>query len=107
MPPLILTCADGRRRHPQRLGSVAEVLDASGPDPAAVDAATALKILADRGLFRVLTEGGPPLLGPLIEARPARRAVPDHRAACWSAAWRPRIATGPGEVHTGCGAATC
>jgi riboflavin biosynthesis pyrimidine reductase len=67
VPPLILTTSrfydDARRR----LGSVAEVIDASGPEPDSVDAATVLKILADRGLHRVLTEGGPLFLGTLIE----------------------------------------
>ena len=63
MPPLILTCADAVADTRGRLGSVAEVLDARAPTPTAVDGATVLKILADRGLFRVLTEGGPLLLG--------------------------------------------
>ncbi|MBU8827496.1 pyrimidine reductase family protein [Mycolicibacterium goodii] len=65
--PLILTTTrtvDDARRH---LGAVAEVIDASGDDPARVDPARALGILAERKLFRVLTEGGPHLLGVLIE----------------------------------------
>lgn len=66
--PLILTCADACDDTRRRLGAVAEVLDASGPRPDSVHAATALGLLAERGLFRVLTEGGPQLLGQLIEA---------------------------------------
>ena len=46
---------------------LAEVIDASGPHPDRVDGATVLKILAERKLLRVLTEGGPMLLGMLIE----------------------------------------
>jgi riboflavin biosynthesis pyrimidine reductase len=67
VPPLILTTSrfvDDTRR---RLGSVADVIDASGPEPDSVDASTVLKILADRGLYRVLSEGGPLFLGTLIE----------------------------------------
>ncbi|WP_083453025.1 pyrimidine reductase family protein [Mycolicibacterium goodii] len=65
--PLILTTADTVVDARRRLGAVAEVLDASGADPARVDPARALRILAERKLFRVLTEGGPSLLGLLIE----------------------------------------
>ncbi len=66
VPPLILTSADSFDDATQRLGAVSEVLNASGPQSDSVDNATALKLLADRGLFRVLTEGGPLLLSQLI-----------------------------------------
>ena len=67
VPPLILTSTDAVADATGRLGSVAEVIDASGPHPDRVDAATVLKLLADRSLFRVLVEGGPRILGMLIE----------------------------------------
>lgn len=67
VPPLVLTCTDSLVATRRRLGSAAEVIDASGPNPDWVDAATALRILADRDMPRVLTEGGPQLLGELIE----------------------------------------
>ena len=90
-----------RRRHPAATGrggrGAQRVRDR---DADAVDSATALKILAERGLFRVLTEGGPLLLSLLIERRSARRALPDGGAASWSAAWRGASPPGAGEVHT-------
>jgi riboflavin biosynthesis pyrimidine reductase len=66
VPPLILTCADSVDETHARLGAVAQVLNASGSHSDTVDGATALKLLADRGLLRVLTEGGPLLLSQLI-----------------------------------------
>ncbi len=68
VPPLILTSSAAAADIRSRLGSLAEVIDASGAHSDGVDGATVLKILADRGLFRVLAEGGPSLLGSLIEA---------------------------------------
>ena len=66
VPPLLLTCANSAAGVRARLGSAAEVLDCSGPDPDRVDLSRALRLLTDRGLRRVLTEGGPSLLGALI-----------------------------------------
>jgi riboflavin biosynthesis pyrimidine reductase len=43
-------------------------VDASGTDPAQVDLAVALLRLGERGLNRVLTEGGPSLLGSFVTA---------------------------------------
>ena len=99
VPPLILTTSlfhdDARRR----LGSVAEVIDASGREPESVDNATVLKILADRGLYRVLTEGGPLLLGALIE-----EGLLDELcltiAPILVGGGSKRIVTGMGSVHT-------
>ena len=58
-----------------------------------------LKILADRGLFRVLAEGGPSLLGSLIEA-----GLLDELcltiAPLLVGGSAPRIVTGPGSVHS-------
>ena len=48
------------------MGTVAEVIDCSAADPGSVDLATAMSRLAERGLLRVLTEGGPTLLGAFI-----------------------------------------
>jgi riboflavin biosynthesis pyrimidine reductase len=99
VPPLILTTSrfsDDTRR---RLGSVAEVIDASGPEPDSVDAATVLKILADRGHYRVLTEGGPVFLGTLIED-----GLLDELcltiAPILVGGGSKRIVTGLGNVHT-------
>ena len=64
--PLVLTCTSAAGNARTRLGRAAEVLDCSGADPDAVDLAVALRRLADRGLLRILTEGGPSLLGAFI-----------------------------------------
>ena len=62
-PPLVLTCSRASRSARARLGSAAEVIDCSAGDPDNVDLTTLLDRLAGRGLLRVLTEGGPSLLG--------------------------------------------
>jgi len=99
VPPLILTTSRFHDDARRRLGSVAEVIDASGREPESVDNATVLKILAERGLHRVLTEGGPLLLGSLIE-----EGLLDE--LCLTVApilvggGSKRIVTGMGSVHT-------
>lgn len=65
--PLVLTSSDAVRGARRRLGSVAEVIDASGAQPDSVDLHTALAVLAERGLTRVLSEGGPGILGMFTE----------------------------------------
>src|SRR6267378_8426792 len=65
--PLILTSAQTVDDTRRRLAAVAEVIDASGTDPNSADPAVVLEVLAERGLFRVLSEGGPLFLGSLIE----------------------------------------
>jgi len=65
--PLIMTCTRSVADARHRLGATAEVIDASGADPADVDPARVLQILAARRLTRVLVEGGPHLLGSLID----------------------------------------
>ncbi|HYZ67187.1 MAG TPA: pyrimidine reductase family protein [Mycobacterium sp.] len=99
VPPLILTTsrfhADARRR----LGAVAEVIDASGSEPDSVDSATVLKVLADRGLYRVLTEGGPLFLGTLIEEG-ALDELCLTVAPILVGGGSKRIVTGLGKVHT-------
>ena len=66
--PLILTCTDAVAEARGRLDGHAEVIDASGADPASVDLHRVLEILGGRGLLRVLTEGGPGVLGMFTEA---------------------------------------
>jgi riboflavin biosynthesis pyrimidine reductase len=66
--PLVLTCYDSARAARARLGSAAEVIDCSGADRSRVDLSVALAQLAERGLRRVLNEGGPTLLGAFVEA---------------------------------------
>lgn len=66
VPALVLTCRAAAAPAQQRLGRAAEVIDCSGTDPDAVDLAIALHHLAGLGLVRVLTEGGPSLLGALL-----------------------------------------
>jgi riboflavin biosynthesis pyrimidine reductase len=99
VPPMILTSSAAAPGASSRLGSLAEVVVASGADPDAVDNAVALKILADRKLFRVLAEGGPSLLGSLIVA-----GLLDELcltiAPLLVGGSAPRIATGPGDVHS-------
>lgn len=68
VPPLVLTCAAAAPGARARLGGAAEVLDCSGADPGQVDLAVALRLLSGRGLNRVLTEGGPSLLGTFLES---------------------------------------
>ena len=99
MPPLILTCAQTIDEARRRLGAVAEVIDASGPQPDSVDAATVLKILAERQLFRVLTEGGPHFLSLLIETNLLDELCLTVAPILVGGVAR-RIATGPGQVHT-------
>ena len=62
----MLTCTAAAGRAQSSLGSAAEVLDCSGDDPDRVDLTRALALLAGRGMPRVLTEGGPSLLGAFI-----------------------------------------
>ncbi len=66
--PLILTCTQTAADLRTRLGSAAEVIDASVRTPTASTRPPRCRVLADRGLWRVLTEGGPQFLGMLIEA---------------------------------------
>lgn len=64
--PLVMTCAAAAGDARSRVGSAAEVIDCSAADPDQVDLATLLRRLAERGLSRVLHEGGPSLLGAFI-----------------------------------------
>lgn len=68
VPPLVLTAATSAPAARERLGALADVVDCSGADSAGVDIGTVLHRLAERGLLRVLTEGGPSLHDSFIEA---------------------------------------
>ena len=98
VPPLIITSSKAVADTRGRLGSVAEVIDASGPHPDRVDGATVLKILAERRLFRVLTEGGPQFLGLLIKDGLLDELCLTVAPLLVGGVAR-RIATGSGEVH--------
>lgn len=99
VPPLVLTsraAVDAARRH---LTDLCEVVDCSAGDPHSVDPAALLAALRDRGMRRVLTEGGPTLLGAFIE-----RELLDE--LCLTVApyvvggSAQRICAGPGQVRT-------
>ena len=99
VPPLILTSrktADDARR---RFGALAEVIDASGPQSDRVDPAAVLDVLNRRGLRRVLTEGGPSLLGLFIEQNLLDELCVTIAPILVGGSAR-RIATGSGEAHT-------
>ncbi|MGK2881317.1 MAG: pyrimidine reductase family protein [Mycobacterium sp.] len=64
--PVVFTSADACTRVSGQLGACAEVVAASSGDHSSVDEARVLSILADRGLSRVLCEGGPTLLGAFL-----------------------------------------
>ena len=100
VPPLVLTCAAAAAQTRRLLSGVCEVLDCSAGDPEKVDEAALLAALGTRGLRRILTEGGPMLLGSLID-----RDMLDE--LCLTIApyivggQARRIAAGPGQLLTG------
>lgn len=63
--PIVITCAASPDLVREQLSSIADVVVAGDGD---VDLRTALDELADRGLGRVLCEGGPHLLGAIAAA---------------------------------------
>jgi len=99
VPPLVLTCTAAADVTRHRLADLAEVVDCSGGDPGNVDEAALLAILKARGLGRILTEGGPSLLGSFVQ-----RDMLDE--LCLTIApylvggLARRIATGPGQLLT-------
>jgi riboflavin biosynthesis pyrimidine reductase len=99
VPPLVCTCTAVCDETRRMLAGLAEVVDCSGDDPATVDEAALLSALAARGLRRVLTEGGPMLLGSFIE-----RDLLDELCltiAPFLVGGLPRrITTGPSQVQT-------
>lgn len=99
VPPLVLTCTIAAETTRRRLGGLAEVIDCSVDDPEQVDESAMLAALTERGLHRVLTEGGPMLLGSFID-----RGMLDELcltlAPCLVGGQGERIATGPGQLMT-------
>jgi riboflavin biosynthesis pyrimidine reductase len=99
VPPLVLTCTAAADETRRQLAGLAEVVDCSGDDPGKVDEAALLASLSSRGLTRILTEGGPMLLGSFVE-----RELLDE--LCLTIApfvvggLARRIATGPGQLLT-------
>jgi riboflavin biosynthesis pyrimidine reductase len=100
VPPLVLTCAAATDQTRRRLAGLANVVTCSHDDPTRVDEAAVLAALADRGLHRVLTEGGPMLFGSFVE-----RDLLDELcltiAPSLVGGQSLRIATGTGQVLTG------
>lgn len=99
IPPLVLTSAAAVEQTRHRLAGLAEVLDCSAADPHRVDEPTALTALGGRGHRRVLTEGGPTLLGSFIERGLLDELCLTTAPVLVGGAAR-RIATGPGQVQT-------
>ncbi|MFZ1163641.1 pyrimidine reductase family protein [Mycobacterium sp.] len=100
VPPLICTCAAVADRTRRTLAGLADVVDCSINDPAEVDPAAVLAVLAERGLPRVLTEGGPMLFSSFVE-----HGLLDELcltiAPTLVGGQAGRIATGPEQVLTG------
>jgi riboflavin biosynthesis pyrimidine reductase len=97
--PLVLTCTAAAAATRRRLAGIADVVDCSGADPGRVEETALLNALTERGLRRVLTEGGPTVLSSFIE-----RGVLDELcltiAPCLVGGTAPRIAAGPGQLLT-------
>lgn len=98
VPPLVLTGGAAFERTRAALAGVAEVLDCSAADPHRVDAARVLAVLTERGHRKVLTEGGPSLLGSFIEAGLLDELCLTTAPFLVGGAAQ-RIATGPGQVQ--------
>lgn len=99
VPPLILTSRDNIDDTCRRFTGLAEVIDASGAAPDRVDLKVVLRIFADRGLKRVLTEGGPSLLSLLIEDDLLDELCVTIAPILVGGSAR-RIASGHGQAHT-------
>lgn len=97
--PLVLTCAITAETMRPRLGGLAEIVDCSKDDPSCVDEATALAAVTARGHHHVLTEGGPTLLGSLIDADLLDELCLTIAPYVVGGQAR-RVATGPGQVLT-------
>lgn len=99
VPPLLLTSRECRAEVTRRFGSVAEVIDASGSEIDRVDPHAVLRIFGERGLLRVLTEGGPSLLSLLIEEDLLDELCMTIAPIVVGGSAR-RIASGMGQAHT-------
>ena len=97
--PLVLTCTAAVEETRRLLSGLCEVVDCSADDPGQVDEAAMLATLAERGMRRILTEGGPTLLGSFVQ-----RGLLDE--LCLTIApfvvggAAGRIASGPGQLIT-------
>lgn len=99
VPPLIVTCRDTVEEASGRFGSLAEIIDASGAHTDRVDPAVMLAIFAERGLRRVLSEGGPSLISLLTEHDLLDELCITIAPILVGGLAR-RISTGSGEAHT-------
>jgi riboflavin biosynthesis pyrimidine reductase len=99
VPPLVLTCTAAADETRRLLGDLCEVVDCSGSDPGKVDEAALLGALGARGMRRILTEGGPTLLGAFI-ARDMLDELCLTIAPYLVGGLARRIATGPGQLLT-------
>jgi riboflavin biosynthesis pyrimidine reductase len=99
VPPLVCTCAAVADQTRRGLADLADVVECSDDDPAQVDEASVLAALADRGLYRVLTEGGPTLLGSFV-ARGMLDELCLSIAPSLVGGQGGRIAAGPGQLLT-------
>ena len=99
VPPLVCTCAAVAEDTRRGLAGLADVVECSDDDPTRVSEALVLATLADRGLYRVLTEGGPTLFSSFVE-----RGMLDELcltiAPSLVGGQGGRIAAGPGQVLT-------
>ena len=97
--PLVCTCAAVADETRRGLAGRAEVIECSNDDPDRVDEVAVLAALAGRGLYRVLTEGGPMLFSSFVE-----RNLLDELcltiAPSLVGGRAGRIAAGPGQVLT-------
>src|SRR6202046_3345504 len=100
VPPIVCTCAAAADQTRRTLAGLADVVDCSINDPAQVDSAAVLAVLAERGVPRVLTEGGPTLFSSFVE-----HGLLDELcltiAPTLVGGQAGRIATGPEQVLTG------
>ncbi len=97
VPPLVLTCRAAVAAARVQLGTAAQVLECSGPDPDEVDPVAVLAALTERHMTRVLAEGGPTLMGTFIE-----HDLLDELCLTFApmlvGGSAPRVAAGPGHV---------
>ena len=99
VPPLIMTSRETLADARGRLGSMAEVIDASGAQTDRVDPAVVIGTFAERGLLRVLSEGGPGMISLLIEHDLLDELCVTIAPVLVGGQAR-RIAAGEGEAHT-------
>jgi riboflavin biosynthesis pyrimidine reductase len=99
VPPLIMTSREAVDDANGRFGSMAEIVDASGTQPDRVDLAVVLGTFAQRKLLRVLSEGGPAMIGLLIEHGLLDELCMTIAPILVGGQAR-RIAAGDGEAHT-------